>query len=47
VSEDEFETGLDLMVRNAEAFNSGHEQERGRIEGLLGVTFRRDGLSVR
>jgi hypothetical protein len=47
VSDEEFETGLDLMVRGAEAFKSHDQQERERIEGLLGVTFRRDGLSVR
>ena len=47
VSDEEFETGLDLIVRGAEALNSGDQEERGRIEGLLGVTFRRDGLSVR
>jgi hypothetical protein len=47
VSNEEFETGLDLMVRGAEAFKSRDQQERERIESLLGVTFRRDGLSVR
>ena len=47
VSDDEFENGLNLMVRGAEAFKSGDQEKRGRIEGLLDVTFRRDGLSVR
>ena len=46
MSEEEFEIGLDLMVCGAEAFNIGDRREGERIEVLLDVTFRGDGLTV-
>jgi hypothetical protein len=47
MSEEELEIRLDLLVCSAEAFNTGDRRERERIVGVLDVTFRGDGLTVR